>query len=170
MSLSNVRIGDKAPEIVNVIIEIPRGSGNKFELDKDSGTIFLDRVQPTELKQPADYGFVPDTLGDDGDPLDALVVIHEPLFPGVVVPSRVIGVLYMIDGGDKDEKLICVPADDMHHEHVTTVKQLGDHFIHKVQHYFEHYKDLQKKKVEITGWGDATEAHAIIEKYRLDNK
>ncbi len=166
MSLNGVKIGDKAPQEVNVIIEIPRGSGNKYEVDKESGMIFLDRVQPTNLKQPCDYGYIPQTLGDDGDPLDALVIIDEALYPGVVVPARVIGVLYMIDGGEKDEKIICVAADDKHYEHVEDLSDLGKHLQDKVRHYFEHYKDLQHKKVEITGWGNRSEAINVIEKYR----
>lgn len=170
MSLKDVKIGKAAPKEVNVIIEIPRGSGNKYEMDKDTGAVFLDRVQPTNLKQPYDYGYIPNTLGDDGDPLDALIVIDEPLYPGVVIPSRPIGVLYMVDGGEKDEKIICVASDDMHHEHMVELSDLGGHFKSKVSHYFEHYKDLQKKKVEITGWGDRAEAMEIIEKYRLDKK
>ncbi|MBP9826875.1 inorganic diphosphatase [Candidatus Saccharibacteria bacterium] len=170
MGAHEVHIGSDAPKVVNVIIEIPRGSGNKYELDKETGMIFLDRVQPTNLKQPADYGYVPETLGEDGDPLDALIVIDEPLFPGVVVPCRVIGVINMIDDGERDEKLVCVAADDKHYEHVVSVSDLGAHFKDKVTHYFEHYKDLQDKEVEIASWGSADDAYAIIEKYRLDKK
>ncbi|MBI2798581.1 inorganic diphosphatase [Candidatus Saccharibacteria bacterium] len=170
MSLNDVKIGGAAPKEVNVIIEIPRGSGNKYELDKDTGAIFLDRVQPTNLKQPYDYGYIPQTLGDDNDPLDALIVIDEPLYPGVVIPSRVVGVLYMVDSDEQDEKIVCVAADDMHYEHVVELKDLGKHFKDKVAHYFEHYKDLQHKKVEISGWGERDEALEIIEKYRLDKK
>lgn len=166
MSLKNATIGDSAPQIVNVIIEIPQGSGVKYETNVETGLIFVDRVQPTNLKQPYDYGEVPDTLGEDGDPLDALIKIDEPLFPGVIVPSRVLGVLYMVDGGENDEKLICVAADDKHYEHVNTVDDLGRHFKDKVRHYFEHYKDLQHQKVEIKGWGDAQAAYDLIEKYR----
>lgn len=165
MSLNGVPIGKDSPREVNVIIEIPRGSGNKYEVDKDSGMIFLDRVQPTNLKQPYDYGYIPQTLGDDGDPLDALVVIDEKLYPGVVVPSRVLGVLYMIDDDEKDEKIICVASDDKHYEHVDDLVDLGKHLQDKVRHYFEHYKDLQHKKVEITGWGDREAAYKIIEQY-----
>lgn len=166
MSLKDVKIGDQAPEIVNVIIEIPQGSGIKYETDVETGMIFVDRVQPTNLKQPYDYGEVPETLGDDGDPLDALIKIDEPLFPGVIVPARVVGIMYMIDDGDNDEKLICVAADDKHYEHVKTVDDLGAHFKDKVRHYFEHYKDLQHEKVEVTGWGGPEEAKQIIKKYK----
>jgi inorganic pyrophosphatase len=167
---TQIPLGDKAPQVVNVVIEIPRGSGNKYELDKDTGAIFLDRVQPTTMKQPYDYGFLPQTLGDDGDPLDAMIVIDEPLYPGVVVPSRVIGVMYMVDDGENDEKLICVADDDKHHEHVQSVDELGGHVKKKVEHYFAHYKDLQDKEVKITGWGDKAEAYALIERYQKQYK
>ena len=168
MSLKDVTIGKDAPKCVNVIIEIPRHSGNKYELDKETGLIALDRVQPTNLKQPYDYGYVPQTLGDDKDPLDALLVIDEPLYPGVIVSARVVGVMHMVDGGENDEKLICVAEHDVHYEHVQNLTDLGEHFKDKVTHYFEHYKDLQNKKVEVNGWGDKDEAYRLIEKYRLD--
>src|SRR4051812_26507643 len=110
MSLKNVGIGDKAPEIVNVIIETPRRSHNKYEMDKDTGVIFLDRVQQTFLNNSdgADYGMVPGTLGDDGDALDAILIINESVPAGMVVRSRVIGYMKMVDDGDNDEKLIVV--------------------------------------------------------------
>ncbi len=164
MSLKDVGIGENAPEVVNVIIEIPRNSGNKYELDKDSGLIMLDRVQPTNLKQPYDYGFIPQTLGDDNDPLDALIVIDEPLYPGVLVYARVLGVMHMVDSGENDEKIVCVAHDDVHYEHVKTLDDLGKHFKDKVTHYFEHYKDLQNKKVEVTGWAGPEEAYELIKK------
>lgn len=154
--------GENAPQIVNVIIEIPKGSSNKYEFDKELGLVVLDRVQPSAMKQPYDYGFVPQTLSDDGDPLDALVVMDEPLFPGVLVAARPVGVLQMLDDGEGDEKLICVASNDMNYEHVLDLSQLGEHFKDKVAHYFERYKDLQGKKVEVTGWGDVTEAHDVI--------
>lgn len=163
MALEHISSGDNLPEEVNVIIEIPRGCGNKYEYDKDSEHFFLDRVQPTVMKQPYDYGFVPHTLSDDGDPIDALVVIDEPLYPGVVVPSRVVGLLKMIDDGDEDEKLVCVASEDKNYDHIHVLDDLGEHFQKKVRHYFERYKDLQNKEVEITGWGDAAEAQKAIE-------
>ncbi|PSO44049.1 inorganic diphosphatase [Candidatus Saccharibacteria bacterium SW_7_54_9] len=161
MSLEDVTAGDSAPDEVNVVIEIPQGCGNKYEYDKDMGMLKLDRVQPTTMKQPYDYGFIPDTLSDDGDPLDALIVIEEPLYPNVVVPCRTVGVLKMIDDGDYDEKLICVAADDKQYDHVRSLEDLGEHFQKKIAHYFQHYKDLQNKEVEISGWGDVDEAHEI---------
>ncbi len=161
MALEDVSYGENAPEEVNVVIEIPQGCGNKYEYDKDMGMIVLDRVQPTTMRQPYDYGFIPRTLSDDGDPLDALIVIDEALYPEVVVPCRVIGALKMVDDGDQDEKLICVAADDKNYAHVHSLEDLGEHFQKKVTHFFEHYKDLQNKEVEITGWGDVDEAHEI---------
>ena len=163
MNLEAVGYGENTPKEVNVVIEIPRGSGNKYEFDKDSNAIVLDRVQPTTMKQPYDYGFVPKTLSDDGDPIDALVVIDEPLFPGVVLPARVIGLLKMIDDGEEDEKLVCVASDDKNYEHINTLEDLGHNFTAKVQHYFERYKDLQDEEVSITGWGDTKEAYIALE-------
>lgn len=163
MSLEHVVPGDNVPQEVNVVIEIPRGSGNKYEFDKESGRVVLDRVQPTSMKQPYDYGFVPHTLSDDGDPIDALIVIDEPLYPGVVVPCRVLGLLKMVDDGEDDEKLVCVAADDKNYEHVRNLEDLGPHFQAKVRHYFERYKDLQNKEVSITGWGDVDEAYGAVD-------
>ena len=162
MNLDAVGYGENVPQEVNVVIEIPRGSGNKYEFDKDSGMIMLDRVQPTTMKQPYDYGFVPNTLSDDGDPIDALVIIDEPLYPGVVVPSRIIGLLKMVDDGEEDEKLVCVASDDKSHDHVKILEDLGPHFQAKVRHYFERYKDLQDKEVVISGWGDVNEAYDAV--------
>lgn len=167
MSLKKVTIGDNAPGGVNVIIEIPRGThGNKYELDKTTGTIFLDRVNIAPMYYPYDYGFVPQTLCEDGDPLDALIVIDEPLYPGVVVPARPIGVMYMIDGDEADEKLVCVAQDDATKNHIKQVEDLGPQIKNFIKHYYLHYKDWKKdwqgSKVEITGWGDADKAREVI--------
>lgn len=170
MALEDVTYGDNTPEEVNVIIEIPAGCANKYEYDKEMGMIVLDRVQPTSMRQPCDYGFIPHTLSDDGDPLDALVVIDEPLYPGVVVPCRVLGVLKMVDDGEYDEKLICVASDDKHYNNTRSLEDLGEHFQDKIKHYFEHYKDLQNKKVEISGWGGLDEAYEVTKTAVANNK
>jgi len=167
MSLSDVTIGDKAPAIVNVIIEIPRGTQqNKYEMDKATGAIKLDRVNYVAMYYPCDYGYVPDTLCDDGDPLDALIVIDQPLPVGAVVSARVIGVMNMVDDGEGDEKLICVPADDISQDHIKSVDDLGPHFKNYIAHYYTHYKDWKNDwkgvPIEINGWGGPDEAHAIV--------
>lgn len=164
--MADISYGKNAPEVVNVVIEIQRGSVNKYEVDKESGRLVLDRVNGTTLGYPADYGYVPDTLCDDGDPLDALLVIFESVPPGVVVPARAIGVLKMIDDGEGDEKLICVPADDVTKSHITSVEDLGANFKPMVEHFYMHYKDWKNdwkgSPVSFDGWGDANEAKQVI--------
>ena len=165
--MANVGIGKKAPDVVNVIIEIRRGEGaNKYELDKETGALTLDRVNATTLKYVADYGYVPDTLCEDGDPLDALLVIDESVPHGVVVPARPIGVLRMVDDGEDDEKLICVAAKDITKDHIKEVEDLGAHFKHQVEHFYSHYKDWkndwQGVDVHYNGWGDAAAAKDVV--------
>ena len=142
--MSDVSYGDDAPNVVNVIIEIQKGSRNKIEMDKKTGKLFLDRVNGTYLGYPTDYGYVPDTLCDDGDPLDALVIIDESLPHGVVAPVRPVGVLYFEDDGEMDEKLICVPADDISKDHIKTLDDLGESFKKNLEHFYTHYKDWKK--------------------------
>lgn len=163
----DVSYGDNAPETVNVVIEIQKGSVNKYELDKTTGRIFLDRVNGTaSLGYPADYGYVPDTLCDDGDPLDALLLIDESVLPGIVVPSRPIGVLKMIDDGEGDEKLVCVAADDVTKSHIKSLDDLGPNFKPMIEHFYGQYKAWKKdwtgSPVSFDGWGDAGEAKQII--------
>ncbi len=165
--MSDISYGDSAPEVVNVVIEIRRGERNKYEVDKATGRLVLDRVNATMLGYPADYGYVPDTLCEDGDPLDALLVIDESVPHGVVVPSRVIGVLNMIDDGEGDEKLICVAADDVTKSHIKEVEDLGPEFKKIVEHYYAHYKDWKKdwkgSPVSFNGWGNADEACQVVQ-------
>lgn len=164
--MTDISYGDQAPKVVNVVIEIQRGSVNKYEVDKNSGRLVLDRVNGTALGYPADYGYIPDTLCEDGDPLDVLVVIYESVPPGIVVPVRPIGVLYMVDDGEKDEKLICVPADDVTKAHIKSVDDLGSNFTKMIEHFYAHYKDWKNDwkgtPVEFNGWGDAAAAQKII--------
>lgn len=160
-------LGDDAPNVVNVVIEIRRGERNKYEVDKATGALFLDRVNGTTLGYPADYGYLPETLCEDGDPLDALLIIDESVPHGVVVPSRAIGVLYMVDAGERDEKLVCVPADDVSKDHIKDLADLGENFQKVVEHFYAHYKDWKKgwkgAQVELNGWGDAAAAKKMIE-------
>lgn len=164
---SDIGYGDKVPEVVNVIIEIQKGGRNKYEIDKSSGRLVLDRVNATMLGYPADYGYIPDTLCDDGDPLDALLIIDESVPHGVVIPSRPIGVLYMVDDGEKDEKLICVPADDITKDHIKEVKDLGPNFKKIVEHFYSHYKDWknnwQGSPVSFDGWADSATAKKVVQ-------
>ncbi len=164
--MAELSYGDKAPETVNVVIEIRKGERNKYEVDKATGRLFLDRVNGTMLGYPADYGYVPDTLCDDGDPLDALLIIDESVPHGVVVPARVIGVLFFEDDGEMDEKLITVPADDVSKDHIRDLKDLGDNFQKVIEHFYAHYKDWKKNWTgvdgELKGWGDAAAAQKVI--------
>ncbi len=170
MSYDPVTVGDDAPEVVNLVIEIQRGGGqNKYEVDKKTGKLTLDRVNATTLKYPADYGYVPGTLCDDGDPLDALLLIDESVVHGAVVPARPIGVLYMIDDGEGDEKLICVPADDVSKKHINDMSDMsdkGEHFKKVVEHFYTHYKDWKNNwqgvEVKFNGWGDAAAAKKVV--------
>lgn len=159
--------GKEASEVVNVIVEIQKGGGrNKYETDKETGLRFLDRVNATTLGYPTDYGYIPQTVCEDGDPLDALLVIDESIVHGTVVPARPIGVLYMIDDGEGDEKLICVAKDDISKEHINSVDDLDPHFKKRVEHFYTHVKDWKNNwqgvKVEFKGWGNAEEAKKVI--------
>lgn len=158
--------GDDAPKIVNVVIEIRKGEKNKYEFDKETGCLFLDRVNGTTLGYPSDYGYIPDTLCEDGDPLDALLLIDESVPHGAVVPSRPIGVLYFEDDGEMDEKLIVVPADDVSKDHIIDLADLGENFKKVIEHFYSHYKDWKKdwKGVPGTlhGWGDAAAAREVV--------
>lgn len=167
MAKMSVGPGQNVPDEVNLIIEIQRGGGrNKYETDDKTGYRFLDRVNATTLGYPTDYGYIPDTLCEDGDPLDSLLVIDEPVEEGTWVPSRPIGVLYMVDEGEADEKLICVAAKDISKDHIRSVDDLGPHFKKRVEHFYSHVKDWkndwQGVTVEFKGWGDATEAKKVI--------
>ncbi len=164
--MKELTAGSSVPDVINVVIEIRRGERNKYEMDKDTGYLTLDRVNATMLGYPADYGYVPQTLCDDGDPLDALLVIDESVPHGVVVPARPIGVLRMVDGGEGDEKLICVPADDITKDHIKDLADLGPEFPRIVEHYYSHYKDWKKgwqgAEVSFNGWGDAEAAKQVV--------
>jgi inorganic pyrophosphatase len=159
--------GEKAPDVVNVIIEIQKGGGqNKYEIDKSTGRLTLDRVNGTTGTYPTDYGYIPGTLCDDGDPLDVLLVIDEPVVHGAVVPARPIGVLYMIDEGEGDEKLVCVPAKDISHDHVKEIDDLDPQFKKRVEQFYRHYKDWKNDwsgvALEYKGWGDAAAAKKVV--------
>jgi inorganic pyrophosphatase len=158
MSIKNLSAGEDYPEVFNVIIEIPKGSRNKYEYDERMDVIKLDRVNYSAMAHPYDYGFIPQTRSDDGDHLDAFVILDSSVFPGCLVRARAVGILFMIDDGDKDEKIIAVPADDPRYDHIKNISDLPKHYQREIEHFFAHYKDLQNKKVEIIKWGDFSEA------------
>jgi inorganic pyrophosphatase len=168
MSLLEVAIGAQAPEIVNTIIEIPRGSTNKYEMDAQLGVFKLDRVLYSPLFYPFDYGFIPQTHYLDGDPLDVLVLLSHPTFPGCVIEAAPIGVLYMSDEKGADEKILAVATKDPRFGYRRSIRQLNDHTLKEVSHFFQVYKDLEDKSVEIKGWKDRDAALELIQRYRTD--
>ena len=151
------------PGVINVLIEIPGGSKNKYEFDKDMNAFALDRVLFASVKYPYDYGFVPNTLADDGDPLDGMVMMDEPTFPGCVIAARPIGMLLMIDGGDRDEKILCVPAEDPRYNEVKTLGDIAPHRLEEIAEFFRTYKNLEKKVTEIQGWKDVDAVTPFVE-------
>lgn len=162
-SLLDLPVGDDAPNEVNAIVEIAAGSRNKYEYDKKLGIFRVDRVLHSAVYYPGEYGFIPRTLAEDGDPLDVLVVIAEPTFPGCLISVRPIGVLGMVDGGEPDDKVLAVPVDDPFAKHLTEASQLAPQQLAAIGHFFETYKLLEGKKVEISGWSDAATAKRLIE-------
>jgi len=166
MNIDAITIGNTPPDDVNVIIEVPIGGEPiKYEMDKAAGTLVVDRFLHTPMRYPGNYGFVPHTLSDDGDPIDVLVANTRPIFPGAVINVRPIGVLKMEDDGGGDEKIIAVPTPKLtkRYENVHNYLDLPTITREQIQHFFEHYKDLEPGKwVKMIGWGDAAEAKKLI--------
>jgi inorganic pyrophosphatase len=152
------------PGLINVLIEIPAGSKNKYEFDKDLQAFALDRVLYSSVQYPYDYGFVPNTLADDGDPLDGMVLMDQPTFPGCVIAARPIGMLEMIDGGDRDEKILCVPDKDPRYAQVKSLEDVAPHRLEEIQEFFKTYKNLEKKVTEILGWKNVDQVMPLVEK------
>ncbi|MBF0280953.1 MAG: inorganic diphosphatase [Zetaproteobacteria bacterium] len=166
MDIKKIPAGNDVPDEINVVIEVPQhGDPIKYELDKASGAIFVDRFMHTAMHYPCNYGFVPNTLSDDGDPVDVLVVTSHALIPGCVVPCRPVGVLLMEDEAGMDAKVVAVPISKLKpiYDHVKEVTDLPEFLRNQIKHFFEHYKDLEKNKwVKVTGWGDAAAARKEI--------
>ena len=158
-----VAVGKNPPEFVNGIIEIPRGSRAKYEVDKESGLIKLDRVIYASMYYPLNYGFIPRTLGEDGDPLDIVVLTQVSVVPLCIIPSKVIGVMQMIDRGEADEKIIAVAEQDPSVGHIENVKDLPDYLLSELRHFFENYKTLENKKVVINDFLPKEQAFGVIE-------
>jgi inorganic pyrophosphatase len=149
----------------DVTIEVPAGSRNKYELDHETGRIKLDRRLFTSTRYPADYGFIEQTLGQDGDPLDALVIVEEPTFPGCVITCRTLGMFRMTDEAGRDDKVLCVPAGDVRNERLLELEDIPEFDRMEIQHFFEVYKDLEpQKSVEGATWANRAEAEAEIER------
>lgn len=149
---------------MNVIVEIPNGSKNKYEIDKETGLIALDRVLHTAQSYPFDYGFVPQTLWDDGDALDVVLLTTQPLLPGILVRARPVAILPMVDGGEPDEKVLAVPADDPRFADITDLDQVNAHTLKEISHFFETYKKVQNKEVTVGEWQNAEAARAAFDR------
>jgi inorganic pyrophosphatase len=162
MSYNNLSIGPKAPEVVHTVIEIPKGSHNKYEYDEQLDVIKLDRVLHSTVYYPADYGFIPQTRSKDGDHLDVLVIISEPVFPGCVVSVRPVGVLYMIDQKEEDEKIIAVAQGDPLSANIKDITDVGEFFKKEIHNFFETYKKLEEKVVKVHHWHGKDIAYKII--------
>lgn len=166
MRIDAISIGKNPPEDVNVIIEVPIGGEPiKYEMDKESGTLFVDRFLYTAMRYPGNYGFIPHTLSGDGDPCDVLVANTRAIVPGAVINVHPVGVLIMEDDGGQDEKIIAVPSSKLtqRYEKVKSYKDLPEITLKQIEHFFEHYKDLEPGKwVKIIRWGDADEAKRLI--------
>ena len=178
MDISKVSIGKNPPHDINVVIEIPQGGAPvKYEMDKESGAMFVDRFLNTAMFYPANYGFIPHTLSDDGDPADCMVVVPSQVVPGVVIRARPVGALLMEDESGVDEKILAVPVDKLHshYEHVKSYTDLPEYLIRQIEHFFAHYKDLEVGKwVKISGWKGPDEAKdlivAAIDRYQAAQK
>ncbi len=166
MRIDAIPVGANPPYDVNVIVEVPRGGVPvKYEMDKASGAMFVDRFLHTAMHYPCNYGFVPHTLSDDGDPVDVLVAGADPVVPGAVVRTRPVGVLFMKDEAGDDEKILGVPVDALSpfYEDISSYRDLPRLLINRIEHFFDHYKDLEDKKwVEIVRWGGPEEAMELI--------
>ncbi len=159
-----ISAGDDIPNIINVIVEIPKGSKNKYEIDKENGLIKLDRAMKSAQDYPFDYGFVPQSLWDDGDALDVVLLTTYPLFPGILVEARPVAVMRMIDGGEGDDKVIAVPKNDPRFEEIHDLADINKHTIKEIKHFFETYKTIDGKKVEINGVEGKVEAYEAVTK------
>jgi inorganic pyrophosphatase len=166
MNLPEIPVGNNPPHEVNVIIEIPQGGKPvKYEVDKKSGALFVDRFLHTSMTYPANYGFIPHTLSEDGDPVDCIVIAPTPVVSGAVIRARPVGALVMEDEAGIDEKIIAVPIDELHpfYKRVTSYRDLPEILVEQIGHFFEHYKDLEKGKwVKLVRWAEVGEAADLI--------
>jgi inorganic pyrophosphatase len=165
--------GPNLPEEINVVVEIPYGSRNKYEYDKEMNIFRLDRALHSPVYYPGDYGFMPQTLAEDGDPLDVLILVQQPTFPGCLVVARPIGILKMIDDGLPDDKILAVPVGEPSYQSIFTQSQIFPHTLRMINHFFETYKALEGKQTSTQGWQDAAAARRTVmeslERFKLDH-
>jgi len=162
VKLYDIDPGPDCPELVRAIIEIPKNSSNKYEYDGDLGIFRLDRALYSPMHYPGDYGFVPGTLADDGDPLDILVLVDEPSFTGCLMETRPVGVLHMVDGKENDQKILAVPNRNPRYDSIHTIDQVYPHIRRELEYFFTIYKELQSAKAKMEGWGGPRDARRII--------
>jgi inorganic pyrophosphatase len=155
--------GPSVPEVVYAVIEIPKGSRNKYEYDKDMEAFALDRVLYSPFHYPAEYGIIPQTLYDDGDPMDIIVLMDQPTFPGCVIETRPIGIMRMIDDDDNDDKILGVPINDPRCNDITDINDVSKHLLDEIAHFFKEYKYLEGKVTEVQGWENAEKAFEALE-------
>lgn len=160
----DVPLGNTSPEEINIIVEIPKGSNNKYEIDKDTGLMALDRANYSAAAYPCEYAFVPQTYAEDGDAMDALLLSSFPISPGILVRSRVVAFMEMIDTGEIDPKVICVPVKDKRWENVKDLEDINPHTLKELKHFFETYKELKGDKVEVPGFKNKAAALEAIKK------
>lgn len=158
----DVPAGPNPPDEMNVVVEIPRGSRNKYELDKETGLFRFDRLLYSAVHYPGDYGFIPRTLADDDDPLDVLIMVTEPTFPGCLVVVRTLGIFEMSDDKGGDEKVLAVPVHDPLYNDYQDLAHAPKHFLREVEHFFGMYKELEGVKTDVVGWGGRARAHELI--------
>jgi len=159
-----ISAGKDVPNIINVIIECPKGTKNKYEIDKETGLIKLDRAMKSAQDYPFDYGFVPQSLWDDGDALDVVLLTTYPLAPGILVEARPVGIMTMIDCGDSDDKIIAVPKNDPRFDEILNLSDVNKHTLKEMQHFFETYKSIEGKKVVVKGFRNKQGALTAIKK------
>ncbi len=161
-SLYDLDPGPESPELVRMIVEIPKNSANKYEYDGKLGVFRLDRALYSPMHYPGDYGFIPGTLAEDGDPLDVLALVGEPSFTGCLIEVRPVGLLNMVDGQEHDRKVLAVPAHNPRFDQIRTIDQIFSHVRREIEHFFEIYKELEGKKTRMEGWGDPRAARKAI--------
>ena len=166
MSLYDIDPGPECPELVRMIVEIPRNSSNKYEYDGKLGVFRLDRALYSPMHYPGDYGFIPGTLAEDGDPMDVLALVQEPSFPGVMIEVRPVGILHMVDQDERDQKVVAVPNRNPRYDEIHTVDQIFPHVRREIEHFFAIYKELEGKLTVMNGWGGPREARKAIDESR----
>ncbi|HZQ46198.1 MAG TPA: inorganic diphosphatase [Verrucomicrobiae bacterium] len=162
MNFIALPIGSRAPEVVNAVVEIPRGESNKYEYDKSLQVFRLDRPLYSSVHYPCDYGFIPSTLGSDGDTLDILILVDRPSFTGCLVEVRPVGMLNMLDRGVSDQKILAVGVNDPEHNQIHDYRDIYPHVLREIENFFSIYKVLEGKRTEVTGWRNPAHAHKLI--------